>query len=55
MKTFIFFRKDGWYPIELPSSLAGKSEDEIVADNIRYNPGTIKVEDVEGKIIWEDK
>ncbi len=43
-RTYIFVRKDGWYPLELPQ--------ETVEDNATCNPGTIRVEDVDGHIVW---
>lgn len=49
--TFLFYRyseMEGsvfFYPVSLPN------EDEIIP-NIRRNPGTIKVTDLNGKVIW---
>lgn len=44
-ETFIFFREGGmFYPIDIPP--------ETVIDNVNCNPGTLKVEDIHGKIIW---
>ena len=47
MQTYIFFRKEGWYPVELPDVAA-------VQKNVELNPGTIRVEDVDGKIVWQE-
>lgn len=43
----VFFRADGFYFI----SIVPGSEDE----HARLNPGTIRIEDVEGDILWEPK
>ena len=48
MKTYIFFRDETFYPIELYDD-----DDAIV--NALCNPGTTKVEDTKGKVIWEEK
>jgi hypothetical protein len=36
-KTYIFHRKEGWYPVELP-------DDKTALDCVPINPGTIKIE-----------
>jgi len=48
--TFLFCRHDGagnavFYPVALPN------ESEVLP-NIKCNPSTIKVTDLEGKVIW---
>lgn len=48
MKIYIFFRKEGFYPIEL------KNDKDAIA-NALNNEGTLKVEDLNGNIIWEKK
>jgi hypothetical protein len=45
MKTYIFFRDIGWYALQL------KDDAEAVA-NAKCNPGTTKVEDSDGNVIW---
>lgn len=45
METFIFFRDIGWYPVEI-------YRDQVIA-NVNLNPGTLKVEDMQGNIVWE--
>lgn len=45
MRVFIFFRAEGWYPVELPS-------ESHVLPNVQCNPGTIKVEDMDGNVVW---
>lgn len=42
---YIFFRQEGWYPLELGS-------DEEAIANAKCNPGTLKVENSEGTLIW---
>lgn len=48
MKTYIFFREDGFYLLELPDA------DHQIIDHVRCNPGTIRVEDLNGKVIYEE-
>jgi hypothetical protein len=44
---YIFFRADdGWYPITL-------ADDADAIRNAEYNPGTVKVENLNGDIIWQ--
>jgi len=44
-KWYTFFRENMFYMIELGS-------DEQAIDNVHCNPGTTKVEDVNGNIVW---
>lgn len=45
MRTFLFIRSDGFYPINLPEA--------TVRDNAECNSGTIRVEDAEtGEVVW---
>lgn len=44
--TYIFFREDMFYPINL------KNDEDAIA-NAECNAGTIRVEDVFGNVIWE--
>jgi hypothetical protein len=44
LQIFIFFRKEGWYPIEIPP-------EQLIA-NVEHNPGTLRVEDLDGNIVW---
>ena len=47
-RIFIFFRKDGFYPVELP--------EDTVADNAIANPGTLSVVDaITGKAVWVEE
>lgn len=48
-ETLIFFREDGFYPIQgmkgIP--LAKQAEDHAV-----LNPGTLRIEDFDGNVLW---
>ena len=47
MRQCLFFREEGFYPIELPEG--------TIADNANCNPGTLLVEDaVTGEILWQN-
>ena len=41
----IFHRAEGWYPLELPVT------DDLVS-HAENNPGTIKISDIDGNILW---
>lgn len=41
----IFFREGGWYPVEIRRG-------ENVAQHAELNPGTLRVEDLAGNILW---
>lgn len=43
-ELFLFFREGHFYPVEIP-------RDQVLA-NVELNPGTLKVEDIEGNIVW---
>lgn len=45
--TLVFIREEGFYPIEAPATVA---EAKKHAD---MNPGTLRIEDVRGNILWE--
>lgn len=45
MKVYIFFRKEGFYPLEF------KNDKEAVT-NALCNPGTLRVENIDGEVIW---
>lgn len=40
----IFFRDEGWYPVELDSA--------DIAKHVELNPGTIRIEDLKGNVLW---
>jgi len=47
-RLFIFFREDGFYPLEIPEA--------TVADCAECNPGTLRVEDaVTREIVWQNE
>jgi ABC-type polysaccharide/polyol phosphate export permease len=43
-ELFLFFREGMFYPVEIPR--------EQVLANVELNPGTLKVEDIQGNIVW---
>lgn len=43
---YIFFRKDGFYPVD------GIKNDEEAKRQAEINPGTIRVERLNGKVVW---
>ena len=45
MNTYVFFRESGFYPIEL-------ADDYDARLNAEINPGTIRVETVDGLRVW---
>lgn len=45
MRTVIFFRAEGWYPITLPVG-------EDLEPHVKCNPGTLRIEDIKGKVLW---
>lgn len=47
-KVYMFHRADMWYPIEL-------HDDADAIKNAECNPGTTKVENWKGEIVWELK
>lgn len=53
MVSVIFFRVGHFYPVELldPSD-CGKSLDEQAADSAKINLGTIRVETIDGRVLW---
>jgi len=48
METYIFFREEGFYLVEL------KDDADAIA-NAKINKGTIRVEDINGKQVWTVK
>ena len=47
-KIYIFHRENMFYPLEL-------KDDNDAVENAEYNDGTLRVEDLEGNVIWENK
>lgn len=46
MRIYVFFRDIGFYPLEL-------LDDKQAVDNAECNPGTLRVEDIDGRVVWE--
>jgi len=44
VETFLFFREGHFYAVDIPP-------DQVLA-NVELNPGTLRVEDLKGNIIW---
>lgn len=44
-RPVIFFRAEGWYVVEV-------YEDEDVSVHAELNPGTIRIEDMGGNVLW---
>lgn len=44
LEVFLFFREGMFYPVEIPR--------EQVLANVELNPGTLKVEDIQGNVVW---
>ncbi len=49
MRTVIFFREGHFYPIDLPD---GQDGPEHIADHAELNPGTLRVEGLDGEVLW---
>jgi hypothetical protein len=47
MPIYIFVRDDGFYPVE-------EVTDEKVIAHAPLNPGTRRIEDSEGRIVWQE-
>jgi hypothetical protein len=45
MRLVVFFRKEGFYPLELPIT-------DDLAKHAECNPGTLRIEDLDGNILW---
>lgn len=46
MEVYIFIRKEGFYPVEL-------RDDDDAKRNAEINPGTLRVEDLNGRVVWK--
>jgi len=46
------FRVDGFYPAEYPGLPKGKTLKQVAADSAKLNPGTLRVETVDGTVLW---
>lgn len=49
-ETVIFFREDCFYPVTLSGT---KPTAEEIVDHANLNPGTIRIESMSGKVLWE--
>lgn len=45
MVPYIFFRNEGWYPVEC-------KDDADVLVHVELNPGTIRVEDINRRVVY---
>lgn len=45
MATRVFFRKDCFYLLDLP-------DDDDLAEHAECNPGTLRIEDAAGNVLW---
>ncbi len=51
--TAFFYRKDGFYPVELLDPMEwGTSLEAHAAEHAELNPGTVKLEDMYGDPLW---
>lgn len=48
MKTYLFFRLEGFYPVQYPN-------DAEAIKGAEANKGTMRVETVSGRVIWKLK
>lgn len=46
MKTYLFFREGHFYPVE-------EESDEKVLTHVPLNPGTLRIETIEGRVIYD--
>lgn len=47
----IFFREDCFYPVQMHGVIPLAQE---VADHARLNPGTLRIEDMAGNVLWPE-
>lgn len=47
MTLYVFFREGMFYPIEL-------ADDDDARVNAECNPGTLRVEDAFGRVVWPE-
>ncbi|MDR6789541.1 hypothetical protein J2Y58_002914 [Sphingomonas sp. BE138] len=50
-ETVIFFREEGFYPIQLSGLKPTAVE---AAEHAELNPGTLRVEDLQGAVLWPE-
>ncbi len=51
MIDLVFFRTSGFYTVPCPT-LKGQTLTQVAAENAVCNPGTTRVEDVAGNVLW---
>ena len=49
MAVMVFFREEGFYPVD---AMPGAPLEKQAEDPALLNPGTLKVEDLEGNVLW---
>jgi hypothetical protein len=50
-ETVIFIRQEGFYPV----TLSGKKPAAVeAADHAALNPGTLRIEDMNGNVLWPE-
>lgn len=49
--TAVFFRDEGFYPVQF---MGVKSPKDEAADHAALNPGTKRIEDTEGNVLWPE-
>lgn len=47
MTVYLFFYDEGFYPVE-------EESDERVIRHVALNPGILRIETVEGRVVWEE-
>ncbi len=51
--TAIFFRDGFFYPVQFQDPVTcGKSMEEQAARHAELNPGTLRIEDTAGNVLW---
>lgn len=48
-ELMLFFRREGWYPIR---GVRGRDLRQQAEDHAAINPGTLRVEDMHGNVLW---
>ncbi len=48
-EVLIFFREGGWYPIQ---GVVGRAMTLQAMEHAERNPGTLRVEDINGTVLW---
>lgn len=43
---YIFYREGMFYPVE-------EADESRIPEHVKLNPGTRRVEDIDGRIVWE--